>query len=84
MLKAKDWKGNIIGSNGGNIDFIECAWNRNIKECGDFMVYLTLSEYNRLNKLGLKYVENVGRQAVNCNIPVVVPEKFHAGMPTEL
>lgn len=61
MLKAKDWKGNIIGSNGGNIDFIECAWNRNLKECGDFMVYLALAEYNRLNKLGLKYVENVGR-----------------------
>lgn len=61
MLKAKDWKGNIIGNNGGNIDFIECAWNRNLKECGDFMVYLALAEYNRLNKLGFKYVENVGR-----------------------
>ena len=61
MLKARDWKGNIIGNNGGNIDFIECAWNRNLKECGDFMVYLALAEYNRLNKLGLKYVENVGR-----------------------
>lgn len=61
MLKARDWKGSIIGDKGGNIDFIECAWDRKFKQCGDFILYLPLAEYNRLAEMGFKYVENVGR-----------------------
>lgn len=61
MLKARDWKGSIIGDKGGNIDFIECAWDRKFTQCGDFILYLPLAEYNRLAEMGFKYVENVGR-----------------------
>ena len=61
MLRARDWKGNIIGDKGGNIDFIECEWDRKFTTCGDFILYLPLAEYNRLISCGFKYVENVGR-----------------------
>lgn len=61
MLKARNWKGSIIGDKGGNIDFIECAWDRKFTQCGDFILYLPLAEYNRLAEMGFKYVENVGR-----------------------
>ena len=51
MLKARDWKGSIIGDKGGNIDFIECAWDRKFTQCGDFILYLPLAEYNRLAEM---------------------------------
>ena len=57
MLQAIDYTGKPIG----NIDFIEASWDRNWSEAGDFMVYMALSEYNRLNAMGIKYVKNVGR-----------------------
>ena len=57
MLQGIDYTGKPIG----NIDFIEASWDRNWSEAGDFMVYMALAEYNRLNALGIKYVKNVGR-----------------------
>lgn len=57
MLRATDYKGKLLG----NIDFIEASWDRKWSEPGEFMVYMTLAEYNRLNALGMKYIENVGR-----------------------
>ena len=57
MLRAIDFTGELLG----NIDFIEASWNRRWSEPGEFMVYMALDEYNRLNALGMKYVENVGR-----------------------
>lgn len=57
MLRAISYTGELIG----NIDFIEASWSRKWSEAGDFMAYMTLGEYNRLNALGIKYIENVGR-----------------------
>lgn len=57
MLRAIDFTGELLGS----IDFIEASWDRRWSEPGEFMVYMALDEYNRLNALGMKYVENVGR-----------------------
>lgn len=57
MLRAIDFTGELLG----NIDFIEASWDRRWSEPGEFMVYMALDEYNRLNALGMKYVENVGR-----------------------
>lgn len=57
MLTATDHTGKLLG----NIDFIEASWDRKWSEPGSFMVYMTLAEYNRLDALGMKYVENVGR-----------------------
>ena len=57
MLRAIDFTGELLG----NIDFIEASWDRRWSEPGEFMVYMALDEYNRLNTLGMKYVENVGR-----------------------
>lgn len=57
MLRAIDYTGKLIGS----IDFIEASWDRRWSEPGEFMVYMALDEYNRLDSLGMKYVENVGR-----------------------
>lgn len=57
MLKATDYKGKLLGE----IDFISASWDRRWNEPGEFMVYMTLGEYNRLNALGMKYIENVGR-----------------------
>lgn len=57
MLRATDYKGKLLG----NIDFIEASWDRKWGEPGEFMVYMTLAEYNRLNSLGMKYIENLGR-----------------------
>lgn len=53
MLQGIDYTGKPIG----NIDFIEASWDRNWSEAGDFMVYMALAEYNRLNALGIKYVK---------------------------
>ena len=57
MLRAIDFTGELLG----DIDFIEASWDRRWSEPGEFMVYMALDEYNRLNALGMKYVENVGR-----------------------
>ena len=57
MLRAIDFTGELLG----NIDFIEASWDRRWSEPGEFMVYMALDEYNRLNGLGMKYIENVGR-----------------------
>ena len=57
MLRATDYTGKLLG----NVDFIEASWDRKWSEPGSFMVYMTLGEYNRLNALGMKYLENVGR-----------------------
>lgn len=57
MLRAIDYNGKLLGS----VDFIEASWDRRWSEPGEFMVYMTLDEYNRLNGLGMKYIENVGR-----------------------
>ena len=57
MLRAIDFTGELLGS----IDFIEASWDRRWSEPGEFMVYMALDEYNRLNGLGMKYIENVGR-----------------------
>ena len=57
MIRAIDYTGELLGS----IDFIEASWDRRWSEPGEFMVYMTLDEYNRLNALGMKYIENVGR-----------------------
>ena len=61
MLQGIDYTGKPIG----NIDFIEASWDRNWSEAGDFMVYMALAEYNRLNALGIKYVKNVGTPNLN-------------------
>ena len=57
MLRGMDYTGKLLGS----IDFIEASWDRKWSEAGEFIVYMTLDEYNRLDALGMKYVENVGR-----------------------
>lgn len=57
MLRAISYKGVLIGQ----IDFIEGSWDRKWSEPGEFMVYMTLAEYNRLNTDGMKYIENIGR-----------------------
>lgn len=57
MLRATDYTGKLLG----NIDFIEASWDRKWSEPGEFMVYMALAEYSRLNALGMKYIENVGR-----------------------
>lgn len=57
MLRATDYTGKLLG----NVDFIEASWDRKWSEPGSFMAYMTLGEYNRLNALGMKYLENVGR-----------------------
>ena len=57
MLQGIDYTGKLIG----NIDFIEASWDRNWSEAGDFMVYMTLAEFNRLDAMGIKYIKNVGR-----------------------
>lgn len=57
MLKGTDSKGTQLG----NIDFIEAEWDRKWSATGEFMVYLPLAEYMRLEGLGVKYIENVGR-----------------------
>ncbi len=57
MLMATDYAGEPLG----NIDFIEASWDRRWSGPGEFMVWLPLAEYMRLDGLGIKYVENVGR-----------------------
>lgn len=57
MLRAIDYKGKLLG----NVDFIEAGWDRRWSDPGEFMVYMTLAEYNRLDGLGMRYIENVGR-----------------------
>jgi len=57
MIRAISYTGKLLGS----VDFIEASWDRKWSEPGEFMVYMTLDEYNRLNALGMKYIENVGR-----------------------
>lgn len=57
MLKGTDSKGTQLG----NIDFIEAEWDRKWSATGEFMAYLPLAEYMRLEGLGVKYIENVGR-----------------------
>lgn len=58
MIRATDYKGKLLG----NVDFIEASWDRKWSEPGEFMVYMALAEYNRLDDLGMKYLENVGRR----------------------
>ena len=55
MLMATDYAGEPLG----NIDFIEASWDRRWSGPGEFMVWLPLAEYMRLDGLGIKYVENV-------------------------
>ena len=57
MIRATDYTGKLLG----NVDFIEASWDRKWSEPGEFMVYMALAEYNRLDALGMKYLENVGR-----------------------
>lgn len=57
MLQGIDYTGRLIG----NIDFIEASWDRKWSEPGQFVIYMTLAEYNRLDSKGIKYVGNVGR-----------------------
>lgn len=57
MVRAISYTGQLLGI----VDFIEASWDRKWSEPGEFMVYMTLDEYNRLNALGMKYIENVGR-----------------------
>lgn len=57
MLQATSYTGKLIG----NIDFITANWDRKWSEAGDFMIYLPLDEYMRLDNEGMKYVSNVGR-----------------------
>jgi hypothetical protein len=57
MLRGIDYTGKLLG----NIDFIEASWDRKWSEAGEFIVQMTLDEYNRLDALGMKYIENVGR-----------------------
>lgn len=57
MFRGLDYTGKLLG----NIDFIEASWDRKWSEAGEFMVYMTLAEYNRLNAMGIKYIENVSR-----------------------
>ena len=57
MLQGIDYTGKLIG----NIDFVEASWDRKWSEPGQFMIHMTLAEYNRLDGKGIKYVENVGR-----------------------
>lgn len=57
MLRAIDYTGKLIGP----IDFIEASWDRRWSEPGEFMVYMTLEEYNQLEALGMKYIENIER-----------------------
>lgn len=57
MIRAISYTGKLIGI----VDFIETSWDRKWSEPGEFMVYMTLDEYNRLEAMGMKYIENVGR-----------------------
>lgn len=57
MLRAISYTGELLG----NIDFIEASWDRKWGEPGEFMAWLPLAEYMRLDALGMKYVENIGR-----------------------
>lgn len=57
MLQGIDYTGRLLGS----IDFIEASWDRKWSEAGEFLVQMTLDEFNRLDALGMKYVRNVGR-----------------------
>lgn len=57
MIRGYSKTGELLG----NIDFIEASWDRKWSASGEFMVYMTLDEYKRLNDMGLKYIENLGR-----------------------
>lgn len=60
MLRGYDKTGALLGE----IDFIEASWDRKWSQPGEFMVYMALDEYRRLNNLGLKYIENLGRPEI--------------------